>query len=364
MMGVQSFLDKFWSPAVWLPPNVTWEDLEPTADRPYADYRHLVFPLPMAVAMWLLRCLLEKHVFSHIGTRLGIRRQNSRVPEPNAALEKVYSVTKRPSSKEMNGLCKQLDMTERKIDRWFRLRNAQDRPSTLVKFCESAWRCLYYSSSFLFGLCCLWDKPWLADIDDCWRDYPFQPVTGDCWWYYMVSLAFYWSLTISQFTDVHRKDFWQMFVHHLTTISLLSLSWVCNAHRIGTLVLLVHDCADILLELTKMAKYAGRQLACNLLFVLFALLWVATRVGVYPFWILHSTTIGAEEFVHMFPAYYIFNSLLFVLLFLHVIWTCIILKLACKFAFAGQVERDLRSSSEGTGEEEDFNSENCTKNSS
>jgi len=68
----------------------------------------------------------------------------------------------------------------------------------------------------------------------------------------MFSLAFYWSLTVSQFFDVKRKDFWQMFVHHIATICLMAFSWVCNLHRIGTLVLLVHDCADIFLEVSCM----------------------------------------------------------------------------------------------------------------
>jgi len=63
-----------------------------------------------------------------------------------------------------------------------------------------------------------------------------------------MSLSFYWALAVSQFVDVKRKDFWQMFVHHICTICLLSFSWICNFHRIGTLVLLTHDCGDIFLE--------------------------------------------------------------------------------------------------------------------
>jgi Protein transporter of the TRAM (translocating chain-associating membrane) superfamily, longevity assurance factor len=66
----------------------------------------------------------------------------------------------------------------------------------------------------------------------------------------MISLSFYYSLAVSQFFDVKRKDFWQMFLHHICTICLLSFSWICNLTRIGTLVLLVHDCADIFLEVS------------------------------------------------------------------------------------------------------------------
>lgn len=34
------------------------------------------------------------------------------------------------------GLSKQLDMSERQIERWLRLRKAQDKPTVLTKFCE------------------------------------------------------------------------------------------------------------------------------------------------------------------------------------------------------------------------------------
>lgn len=64
----------------------------------------------------------------------------------------------------------------------------------------------------------------------------------------MIELAFYWSLLFSQFIDVKRKDFWQMFIHHIATISLLSFSYIVNFVRVGSLVLVVHDCVDYWLE--------------------------------------------------------------------------------------------------------------------
>lgn len=39
-----------------------------------------------------------------------------------------------------------------------------------------------------------------------------------------------------------------MFVHHMTTITLMAFSWTCNLIRVGTLVLLIHDVADGFLE--------------------------------------------------------------------------------------------------------------------
>lgn len=71
-------------------------------------------------------------------------------------------------------LGKQCDLSERQIERWWRRRKAQDKPTTLVKFCENCWRCIYYTYSFVFGMIVMWDKSWLWDIKQCWYNYPHQ----------------------------------------------------------------------------------------------------------------------------------------------------------------------------------------------
>merc|ERR1712141_550708 len=105
-------------------------------------------------------------------------------------------------------------------------------------------------------------------------------------------------------------------------------------------VLVIHDCADIFLEAAKLCKYTNYQRTCDILFACFALTWVITRLGVYPTWILYSTTIEAPQIVEMFPAYYIFNGLLSILLVLHVIWTYFILKIIYKATYSGKMSTD------------------------
>lgn len=59
---VRTALDAFWSERVWLPPNTTWADIAPGSDPAvkHADYRHLLYPLPMALVMLALRYVLER----------------------------------------------------------------------------------------------------------------------------------------------------------------------------------------------------------------------------------------------------------------------------------------------------------------
>jgi hypothetical protein len=63
--------------------------------------------------------------------------------------------------------------------------------------------------------------------------------------------------TLSTFAlDVRRSDYLQMMLHHLVTIVLLSMGYTVNFVRAGTLIILTHDTADILLELGKLFRYA------------------------------------------------------------------------------------------------------------
>lgn len=62
LIFIRKALDVFWSEHVWLPANTTWADLAPNASSEvrHTDYRDLLYPIPMAVIMLVLRYLLEK----------------------------------------------------------------------------------------------------------------------------------------------------------------------------------------------------------------------------------------------------------------------------------------------------------------
>ncbi len=59
----------------------------------------------------------------------------------------VCCVFQHPDEKRLEGLSKQLDWDVRTIQRWFRQRRNQEKPSTLARFCESMWE----SALFLSG---------------------------------------------------------------------------------------------------------------------------------------------------------------------------------------------------------------------
>jgi len=339
----------FWNPSIWLPPNMTWSDVDPSTHTvKYTQFSDLCYPIPAACFIILIRIFFERYCFKPLGITLGLKQSKHKRPPTNDVLENEYQLLKSKKIDKINSLKvgSKLGMTERQVDYWLKRRRLQGKPTTLTKFSETGWRWLYYSLAWTYGICCLWNKPWLWDIKFCWYNYPHHDISNDVWWYYMLELSFYWALTFSQFFDVKRKDFWEMFIHHITTISLMSFSWTCNLTRAGTLVLVIHDFADIFLEAAKMCNYTKYEKACDLIFGFFTVAWIVTRLGIFPTWILYSTTIEAPQIVEMFPAYYIFNALLSVLLVLHTIWTYYILKISYNAIYAtpGKVA-DTRSDS-------------------
>lgn len=165
----------------------------------------------------------------------------------------------------------------------------------------------------------------------------------------MFSMAFYWSLTFSQFTDNKRKDFWQMFAHHVITLVLISFSWVCNIHRVGSLMLVVHDCADIFMEAAKALKYAKLQKACDVVFGIFTITWIVTRLMMFPRLIYACVFQSQQEF---FPVMIIFYCLLIMLQGLHVFWTYLIFQVIAQSFKKGGFDRDVRSSSSEISDDE------------
>ncbi|XP_061543600.1 ceramide synthase 5 isoform X6 [Phycodurus eques] len=177
---------------------------------------------------------------------------------------------------------------------------------------------------------------WMWDTRHCWYGYPYQVLTPALYRYYVTELAFYWSLLFSQFTDIRRKDFLSMFVHHLATVGLISFSYANNMVRVGTLVMCVHDASDFLLEAAKLANYAKYQRLCDLLFIIFSLTFFLTRLVIFPIWVLNSTMFESWLIVGPFPSWWLFNVLLLVLQVLHVIWSYLIARIAIKAVLRGK----------------------------
>merc|ERR1712142_258906 len=111
-----SLSERFWSPAIWLPPNITWDNFH--SDPEYAQFSHLAYPFPLAFILILVRVLVEGAVFTPIGKALNISDTVYRLPETNTVLEAAYV----GKQKNYKILSKAAGLTERQVERWVRQR--------------------------------------------------------------------------------------------------------------------------------------------------------------------------------------------------------------------------------------------------
>uniref|UniRef100_A0A8C0HR74 Ceramide synthase 4 n=1 Tax=Buteo japonicus TaxID=224669 RepID=A0A8C0HR74_9AVES len=325
----RSLNEWLWQHEFWLPPGITWQDMQESEDVHYPQPRDLLLSIPFALILVVIRCAFERAIALPLSSKLGVRDKQRPKAQPNPMLETFYSTRcKNPEEGELISLAKQCDLPVRKVERWFRCRRNTDRPSLSKKFCENS---SHIRVAFSF------QKPWLWDHRECWTGYPQQPLQPSLFWYYLLELSFYWSLVFTLPFDVKRKDFKEQIVHHAATIFLISFSYCANYIRIGTLVMVIHDASDCFLEPTKIFNYMKWKKTCDSLFMIFSAVFLISRLVIFPYTVLYNTYYYSMEIFQPFFGYYFMNGLLIILQLLHVFWSCLIIHMVYKFILQGTV---------------------------
>eukprot|EP01091_Cochliopodium_minus_P008853 TRINITY_DN2079_c0_g1_i1.p1 TRINITY_DN2079_c0_g1~~TRINITY_DN2079_c0_g1_i1.p1 ORF type:complete len:394 (-),score=74.06 TRINITY_DN2079_c0_g1_i1:91-1272(-) len=260
-------------------------------------------------------------------------------------------------------------------------------PMGIKKFIENAWYTLYYALMLSYGYYALNGKnffPWKAehyfpaDHYSDWTVYPELKV------YYVVQTAFYLQASFCLIFETKRKDFLQYCLHHAATISLLLFSYMAAQQRMGFNILFLHDISDVLLYGTKVLHYidiyGGHRKADSIgrvLFIIFAISFFVTRLYLFPMRVIFDGAFTQSRFDNYssswyfmrlepginnqslailnherfsvggmtFSPQYILLILMIVLIFLHLFWGFLILRMISKF-FIGNLNQDIRSDDE------------------
>ncbi|KMZ60957.1 hypothetical protein ZOSMA_55G00060 [Zostera marina] len=241
-----------------------------------------------------------------------------------------------------------------------------NRRQKLQKFKESAWKCIYFFSGEALALYVTYNEPWFTNTKYFWvgpgeQTWPDVKIKLKLKGLYMYAAGFYaYSIMALIFWETRRSDWGVSMSHHVATAILIVFSYISRFSRVGSVVLALHDASDIFLEIGKMSKYSGVEWLASTAFILFVLSWIILRLVYFPFWILRSTSyevlLTLDISQHKFKGpfyYYIFNTLLFSLLVLHIYWWVLIWRMLKKQIQArGQVSDDVRSDSESENDHE------------
>ncbi|XP_075033523.1 ceramide synthase 6-like isoform X2 [Mixophyes fleayi] len=313
--------------------------------------KDLLIVLPLILFISLIRLICERTIFRFLAWWLKLEK---RKPAPrHVILEKIYKTRrKKPSRHDIMCLAKKLSLHTSEVRTWFKQRLAQDKPSTERKFCESMWRFLFYTWAELYAWRYISKTNWILDGAECWRNTKSYVMSTEEYNHYMTEMAFYGSLVLSQFFDVKRKDFKVMFVHHIVTIFLLSGSYCHNMTRIGALTMLYHDISDVFLEAAKITNYIHQEDLCNALFLIFAVIFMMTRLILLPLKCAVPVLFHSEAALAGLGVWKYYVFLIILMQALHIYWSALICKMVMQFYKKGKVSKDDRSDVDSSSDDE------------
>ncbi|KAK2594729.1 Sphingosine N-acyltransferase lag1 [Conoideocrella luteorostrata] len=161
-----------------------------------------------------------------------------------------------------------------------------------VRFTEQAWLLVYYSVFWTMGAYIYCKSPYFFNMRELWTDWPNREMDGLMKGYILAQWAFWLQQIIVINIEERRKDHWQMFSHHIITISLISSCYYYHHTRVGNLILIVMDVVDLFLPMAKCLKYAGYNTICDIMFGVFMTSWLLARHVLYlaVCWSVYSHT--------------------------------------------------------------------------
>jgi acyl-CoA-dependent ceramide synthase len=83
-----------------------------------------------------------------------------------------------------------------------------------------------------------------------WKGWPFREICGLSKFYYLAQWAFWIAQILVVNIEEKRKDYAEMFTHHIFTIALLFLSYGYYHTRVGIVILCIMDLVDIVLPVS------------------------------------------------------------------------------------------------------------------
>ena len=187
----------------------------------------------------------------------------------------------------------------------------------------------------------------LGDWDVMSGGYPQSAQALGCNTFYIFELGFWLSCCLYLGFETRRKDFIEMFIHHMSTVALILGSYLTNLGRPGILVMMIHDVGDIFLYSAKSAQYRKFGSLADALFAMFAVVFYISRWFIFPRFVILPLifTLTDDEASNTNLRILVANNrdvvlryltgLLCILLALHLMWG---------FTIARMVKRTLTSS--------------------
>lgn len=201
-------------------------------------------------------------------------------------------------------------------------------------------RLCFFIGMTSYGYSTLKDETWLppqlggkGDVATAWNGWPYSVISDSVKRYYLLELSYHAHSLVFHVITVKRNDFIEMTLHHTCAVLLVIFSYFANWVRIGSLVLFLHDIADVMAYSVKAVvdtKYTALTLSA---YAGLLVAWGYTRLYVFPFHVISHSMIpdSPQSFVWVTSYFMIWT-----LQMLHIYWYVLFLIMGYRFAVSGK----------------------------
>eukprot|EP01128_Nolandella_sp_AFSM9_P008525 TRINITY_DN5233_c0_g1_i1.p1 TRINITY_DN5233_c0_g1~~TRINITY_DN5233_c0_g1_i1.p1 ORF type:complete len:324 (-),score=72.02 TRINITY_DN5233_c0_g1_i1:65-1036(-) len=219
---------------------------------------------------------------------------------------------------------------------------------TWAKFETSAWKFCLYTCMWIYGVSLCWRTDWFLVNEKMAINWP-EVMSDEMTLYYMITLTQYIHASLVIFWQPKQKDFYEMLIHHIVTITLVLFSYAGGFYQIGATIIIFTDTADPLMEAAKLCLYSGWEKMADFFFTVFAIVFIVTRVILFPFYCMSPawTAHRGPRYLeltgnYVIPCYHFLNGFIFILYLLFLFWTMLIIRGAIDMYVKGEEKGDPR----------------------
>jgi hypothetical protein len=221
------------------------------------------------------------------------------------------------------------------------------RKDRVERFATVCFKFLYFLIITVWGYILLKDQSWFppilggsGDVRNCWVDYPFPVPLPSLKEYYMVELAYHVQSLLYHLFMPHRNDFLEMTLHHSCAIFLVAFSHFQAYARVGSLVLFIHDVADILSYAIKAVVDTEYTKVTLFVYINLLVVWGVTRLYVLPFYILRTILYDGHQMIppehYARAGYRYLEGMLYILQCLHIYWYFLFIIMGYQYTKTGR----------------------------
>lgn len=223
-------------------------------------------------------------------------------------------------------------------------------------------RLCYFLCITAFGYHTLKDQSWLppqlfgtGSVEHLWTDWPYSEMTDSVKTYTLIELSYHAHSLVFHLFTIHRNDFVEMTLHHTCAVLLVVFAYFANFVRVGSLVLFLHDIADVMAYAVKAVvdtKYTKITLTA---YAGLLISWGYTRLYVFPFHVISATRIPGAEVGFVWVTSYF---MIWLLQCLHIYWYTLFLIMGYRFAISGKTVDIQQKAGETDGSYVDYHKRN------